>query len=330
MQIEPLETITRLGLSDCDVSPDGQAVAAPYQEDDGFRLGVWFTRACNWLADLLLPGPYHEPRFAPGGRRLAARQDGEEVTVWSLPEGRELFARYRQGGAQMAALAFGPEGETVAIAQGDRLGLFAVGDGSALGSLAMPAQVRALRSSADGRLLAVGLEAGGAVVADLEGPQVMAALPGIDQPVNTLSFHPQRPWLLAATTPSFAVVGGRPRRTGHGWAEVWNYETGQRIARVPCDYQAALLGQGEYLATLTNNSRSLWVWQIPQQELVAHIEEVVPELLIDDQGHETRRATLAASAAGDVLAVAGLSRPVSAAGVLRLYAFQMEAVPRAQ
>ncbi|MDI7275253.1 MAG: hypothetical protein QME94_04685 [Anaerolineae bacterium] len=331
MRIQPLETITRLGLWDCDLSPDGQMVAAPYREDDGLRLGVWSTTGCRPLLTLDLPGPYTRPRFAPRGALLSAARQGEEVTAWSLPDGRRLFSRSREGGAPIAAHAFGPDGTSIAIAQGDRMSLFEVEGSAYIATLAAPAEITSLRASGDGRLLAVGLEAGGALVVDLVSRERVASLPGIGQPAVTVALHPTEPWLLAATAPSFADVEGARERVEHGWAHVLNYVTGGEIARIACDYQAALLGGGRYLATLTNNSRNLWIWQIvPTIDLVGHIENVAPELAVERTGEETRRVTLSATPDGDLLAIAGLSRPVSAAGALHLYAFQPEAAPQPQ
>ena len=329
MEIRPLETITRLGLFDCDVSPDGQIVAAIYQEDDGYRLGVWYTTACNSLLDLTVAGAHRQPRFSPDGRRLAASRQGQEVTVWSLPEGRQLLSQARSEGSEFTAHAFGPRGETLAIAQDDEIGFWEVAGGAWQASVAMPSVVRTLKSSPDGHLLGVGLQVGGALVLDFEARNILAALPDIRQPVTALAFHPEQSWLLTATAPSFTTSGRHVERTEHGWAQLWNYRTTREILQLPCDYQATLLGEGHYLATLTNNSRSLWIWSIPETDIVAHIENAVPELLIEEQGQEVRRATLAASAAGDLLAVAGLARSISAVGTLRLFAFRPEAVPQA-
>lgn len=345
MEIRRLQTLTRLGLWDCDLSPDGQAVAAVYQEDEGPQLGVWRTRGCDWLHELALPGTpiagptlpertpvptYARPRFSPDGRRLAAaRREGSGLTVWSLEQGKAIFEHAPDRGAVVAAHAFGPDGQTVVLAQGDLLQTWSVDEGRWLTALAMPAEVTSLRTSADGRLLGVGLQAGGAAVVDLEAQEVVARRPEIEQPVTALGFHPGQRWLLAATAPSFDTSSGRRQRTAHGWAHLWNYVSGEEVARIPCDYQAVLLGGGEYLATLTDTSRSLWVWHIARDEVAAYIDNVVPEAMVDDErGFEGRSVSLAATPAGDVLAVAGLSRPFSAVGVLRLYAFQAEAVPQ--
>lgn len=330
MEIRPLQTITRLGLFDCDLSPDGAAVAAVYQEEEGQHLGVWSVTGCNWLLDLALAGPYARPRFGPLGRRLAAARERERLTVWSLDEGKVLFDMERGRGDEITAHAFGPGERTVAIAQGDRVGIWGVEDGAWQATLAMPGEIHAMESSPDGRLLGVGLAAGGAVVVDLEAQDVIATLPQIAQPVSTLAFHPMQAWLLTATEPSFRMTGHRRERTAHGWAQVWNYRTGEEVVRIPCDYQAALLGKGHYLATLTDNSRSLWVWQVPEAALVAHIENVVPNVVVDERGFEGRQVTLSATPRGDLLAVSGLVRPISPVGVLRIYAFSTEAVPEPQ
>ncbi len=330
MEIQRLETITRLGLFDCDLSPDGSAVAAVYQEEEMPELGVWSTTGCHPLLALDLPGAYGRPRFDPTGRRLAAAREGEQVTVWSLPQGEEILVHGRGAGPAISAHAFGPGGETIVVAQGGSLSIWRVDRGEWVANLALPAPVTALRSSRDGRLLGVGLQAGGVAVVDLEGLAVMARVPGLARPVTALSLHPAQPWLMAATGPSFATAGHRRQRTEHGWAYVWNYYTGEELTRVACDYQATLVGGGHYLATLTNNSRTLWIWQIPEARLAAHIEDAAPELMVDEQGNEIRQATLAATPQGDLLAVAGLTRPVAAVGVLRLFALRAEAVPEAQ
>lgn len=322
MEIRPLETITRPGLYDCDLSPDGLATAAVYREDEGHWLGVWSTTGCHPLLNVDLPGDYVRPRFSPDGRRLAAARRGDEVTVWSLSEGRHLWTQGREGGEPFVAHAFGAAGETIALAQGDRVSVWRVEDGRWLYALPAPAAISALRVSSDGRLLAVGLHAGGALIVELAGREEVVRLPAIDRGVTALAFHPSRPWLLTATAPAFVPVGNAWERAGHGWAQVWNYADGEEIARLACDYQAVLLGRGQYVGLLTADSRSLAVWRIePTTRLVAHIENVVPELVVDEQGREVRQATLAATPWGDLLAVAGLSRAIVAAGVLRLFAF---------
>ncbi len=327
MEIRPLETITRLGLYDCDLSPDGSAVAAVYREDEGPRLGVWSTTGCNPILTLDLVGPYERPRFSPGGSSLAAAQVGGLVTVWSLARGKEVFHRARDGGAAIAAHAFGPGGDTLVIAQGERVGLWRIDNGEWLGAVPFSGAVQTLAAANDGRLLGVGLHAGGAAVVDLEGPDIIATLPGMDQAVTALSFHPEQPWLMAATAPSFVQVGQSVERREHGWAHVWNYRTGEEVLRVACDYHAVLVGGGDYLATLTDNSRSLWIWHVQTGDLAAHIENAAPEMMVDERGHELRPVTLSATASGDLLAVAGLTRAVAVTGVLRLFAIHPEAVP---
>ncbi|HOG45838.1 MAG TPA: WD40 repeat domain-containing protein [Anaerolineae bacterium] len=344
MEIRRLETITRLGLWDCDLSPDGQAVAAVYQEDEGPRLGVWRTTGCDWVREVALPGTaiegpmlpqqtpqvtYARPRFSPDGRRLAAARKGGGVTVWSLPDGEMVLDYVPQGGREVATHAFGPSGESIAIAQGNRLELWGIERGEWLWVLGLAGPIASMRSAANGQLIAVGLRSGGAVVVDLEARHIVAARPEIAQPVTALAFHPSEPQLLAATAPTFLEAGGRLHQAAHGWAYLWDYRTGEDVARIPCDYHAALLGGGRFVATLTDNSRSLWIWRIPEYEVAAHIANVVPEVMVDEErGFAGRRVTLTATPAGDVLAVAGLSRPFSAVGALHLYAFQAEAVPQ--
>ncbi len=329
MQIQPLETISRLGLYDCDLSPDGLTVAAVYLDDGGHRLGLWTTSSCSPLLALELRGAYLRPRFSPDSQRLAGARGGDELTVWSLPGGEVIFAADRSGGEAIVAHAFGFQGQTMVIAQGDRLGFWSVESGEWLASVPMPAEIDVLKTSPDGRLLAAGLHAGGVVVVDAQGREVVVTLPEIRLPVTALAFHPSQPWLMAATSPVFRPAGERWERADHGWAEVWNYRNPERIARITCDYQAALVGGGHYVATLTDNSRNLWIWEVPGADLVGHIENVVPERMVDDRGRELRQATLAATPLGDLLAVAGLSRPIAADGVLRLFAIHTEAVAQA-
>ncbi len=329
MQIEPLQTITRLELSDCDLSPDGQAVAAIYQEDGGLHLGAWSAIGCDQLLDLDLRGTYTRPRFDPDGRRLAAGRGGEQLTVWSLAEGKALFTLERDGDAPLAAYAFGRHGETIAVAQGDRLSFWDIEGARWQATLPLPAEIQSLRSSPDGRMLAVGLVAGGAVIVEWQGRDIRANLPEITQPVTALAFHPERPWLLTALGPTLTVTGRRVERAEHGWARVWSYRTGEEIVHIPCDYEAVFLGQGRYVATITDNSRSLWVWQIlPAADLVAHVENAVPERMVDERGYETRRVSLSATPQGDLLAVSGLTRPISPVGALHIFAFRPEAVPQ--
>ena len=258
MHIRPLETITRLDLYDCDLSPDGQMVAAVYREDEGPYLGLWTTSGCRPLAALRLPGPYRRPCFSPDGRLLAAAGDGEQVTVWSVPEGQVRFVQDRMGGAPIVAHAFGPSGGSLAIAQGRRLTMWSLPGGALLAGIDLPGEIACLRSSPAGRLLGVGLRQGGAAVIEWQALAVSSRLEEIVQPVSALCFHPAHPWLLVATTPTFKVSDGRQQRLEHGWAELWDYRARRRVARVACDYHAVLAGGGHYVATLTNNSRSLW------------------------------------------------------------------------
>ena len=327
MEIRPLETITRLNLYDCDLSPDGRMVAAVYQEDEGPYLGIWTTSGCRPLAALELAGPYRRPCFSPDGRLLAAAGDGEQVTVWSVPEGQPRFVQDRMGGDPIVAHAFGPSGASLAIAQGRQLSLWSLSGGECLAGIELPGEITCLRSSPAARLLGVGMLEGGAAVVEWQALAVTARLDAIPQAVSALCFHPAHPWLLLATAPTFEVSQGHQRRLEHGWAELWDYRARQRVARVACDYHAVLAGGGHYVATLTNNSRSLWFWRLGEEpELTAHIENAVPELLVDERGHEVRRVTLAATPAGDLLAVGSLTRPFSAVGTLRLLAIEAEPV----
>jgi WD40 repeat protein/tRNA A-37 threonylcarbamoyl transferase component Bud32 len=102
--------------------------------------------------------------FSPAGKLLATGGDDQDVRVWSTVTGKEVRARLRQPEA-VRALAWSPDGKTLAVASGGRFGpvrvqLWPIGGPGDPRTISprekekLLTDVRALAFSPDGKLLA--------------------------------------------------------------------------------------------------------------------------------------------------------------------------------
>jgi WD40 repeat protein len=231
--------------------------------------------------------------FSPNGKYLASRggNDGT-VRLWDPATGHELFKREKIQNVNPwrfnrdTALAFAPDGKTLAIGDRAAVRFLDVPSGRELRHYSAHAACAALTYSADGRLLATGGADGkdqnSLRLWDLATGQELrrCALPK-DEPPISLAFAPDSKHLAAAVEEDdlriFAVDTGKPvHRLKHYWPS--------RVAYSP---------DGKTLASVRGATIRLWDPATGQERF--------PEL----DGHQAGVAAVAVSPDGKLIASAG-------------------------
>jgi len=167
--------------------------------------------------------------FSPDSRLLAMAFDTVGVAPVQLRDaatGNETFG-FSGLASRVQDLAFSPDGKTLAASLYDgTVKTWGVADGQARQTLTLPAAAYGLAFSPTGKLLAVGLQNGTAQLLSSDTGQVVAALAGHTDLVNSVAFSPDGATLA---TGSF-----------DGLIKLWDVATGKEVQ------------------TLTGHSKSVW------------------------------------------------------------------------
>jgi serine/threonine protein kinase/WD40 repeat protein len=219
---------------------DSRLIAFGYEFYRPFhRLGV---DAHNWDND---SEKLSSPAVAidPPGRLLAVADAEGDVTFWDADSGERLAPTLAPAGlSRVRALAFSPDGKTLAIARDRRLLLWDVGRRTfrpGLPEEGLHANLLSLAYSPDGTRLAAGLEDGTFCVWDLSEDKLLHSAASEAGPVTGLAFSPDNRTLVTLSTGATA--------------QMWSMVTGQKLldlwghtGRV---YAAAFSRDGRRLAT---------------------------------------------------------------------------------
>ena len=193
------------------IDPDQQAVAALRQAVDASAVRVALptqsSRQCG-----LNGGP--SIAYSPDGRRLAQSLCTGEVVVVDSRTGHILFRR--QVAATLGAVAYAPDGRTLAVGTRGGVDLLDPSTGVVRSRLVGHGQVNALAFSPDGSLLAVTTNLG-ATLWDLSTATVRFAFPGLNDNFS-----------LAFTSDGRALVVG----TEAGFTSVFDVDNGQTLQRL--------------------------------------------------------------------------------------------------
>jgi RNA polymerase sigma factor (sigma-70 family) len=207
------------------LSADGRALATA--GTDG-RVRVWDMTSCTTAPRLEVAAPDCSAlAFTPDSKRLAVADGRPGVGLWDLAAGHEVR---RLGKGRADALAFSPDGQTLATATRGTINLLDVGEGQERPFLDMPGEAcAALAFAPDGRTLATRTTTGPVRLWDVASGREKGCVPASGSPGGTLAFTADGRFLALAN-----------RRGG---ARVWEVETG-RVCAAGVEVESLPLSSG--------------------------------------------------------------------------------------
>jgi WD40 repeat protein len=155
-----------MGIRSVAFAPNGKTLAAAYGSADGGEVRLWDLATNKVLREFnkLPAAPSQEPRiwslaFSGDGKKLATAQGSDNIAkVWDVDTGKELVALGKHP-AWVIAVAFSPDGKTVAAANAGKeaqVKLWDVATGKERFTLKGPTGgYSSLAFSPDGKILAV-------------------------------------------------------------------------------------------------------------------------------------------------------------------------------
>ena len=158
--------INRYGVSDIDFSPDGKFIAVASElgielyNAQTYDKVAFFEDKNDGIRDAPAKFEHHYMiMFSPDGQMLASangtyNNDRLSIRLWSVEEKREIVTF--KNDASVYALAFSPDGRTLAVGSDDTIRLWSVEEKREIVTFKNDASVYALAFSPDGRTLAVG------------------------------------------------------------------------------------------------------------------------------------------------------------------------------
>jgi hypothetical protein len=204
--------------------------------------------------------------FSPDGEVLAGGTGGGTdngrlvpgvAVLWDVATGKERL-RLRGHGGMVRALAFSPDGKTIATCSPDRtVRLWDAATGRERALLkGHHNEVQSVAFSPDGTLLASSDGDGAVILWDVATGKFQQNLAGAPGPVSCLAFAGEGRWLAAGT----GVVGA--------FGEVWLWDVKARRVREVFRGQphvvccVAFSPDGKTLAS-TGGGENVWLWDVP-------------------------------------------------------------------
>ena len=172
-------------------SPDGATLATG--DAAGKQIVVWDTKSNRATFSLTgLPDAVTRIRFSPDGRRVAALLKDKSAGIWELGSRKLEHGLALRGPSPPLALAWSPDGSTIAVACGDEVELLDPAGGKRRDpTLHHPKPVRALAFSNDGRVLLSGCEDGVIRTWDHVAGKLAASLTGHKSAITDLAVRPR-------------------------------------------------------------------------------------------------------------------------------------------
>jgi WD40 repeat protein/predicted Ser/Thr protein kinase len=142
-----------------------------------------------------------EVAFSSRGKILAAAGELGLLKLWDVSSEQELPAPVLEQTAAVSSLAFSPDGNLLALPQGQSLLLFELPGMRKVAALALPEpdQVLSVAFSPDGQVLAVGYASGTIALWEMADQRLRRLLKGHTERVNSLAFAPDGQALISAS-----------------------------------------------------------------------------------------------------------------------------------
>jgi WD40 repeat protein len=188
-------------------------------------------------------------RFSPDGTTVATASDDGTIALWRVADGTRLWAKH--DGGPVTALAFSPDGTSLASAWGEVVDVWSVDDGRKLFKLEPGNQIFAVAYSPDGETLAT---------AELHGlAELWNAVTG--EPIGTLVGHGPHSRVRDVV---FSDDGTKLLTTGSDDdGRLWEVPTGRQLQLLRGQFGSLATGafdpDGSWMVTAGPIAAALWL-----------------------------------------------------------------------
>jgi WD40 repeat protein len=249
-------------------SPDGQLIASPSYDSNTREprtVRLWSAETGKPILDLV----GHTNRvltvaFSPDGKRLASSSYGQEVKVWDVQAGRELFTLTHTN--LFTTVVFSPDGNRVAAASVDgTVRVWDATNGREIFVLnAHRIRVCCIAFSPDGKLMASS-SSGEVKVWDSASGRELKVLKELDGEIRCVAFSPDG-LRLATTTAPTGMQYSRPSEA----VKIWDVATGLEVLTLDSGLNGvAFSPDGGFLASASRDG-TVRIWdarEIKAEEL---------------------------------------------------------------
>jgi WD40 repeat protein len=196
-------------------SPDGQIISSGH--GDG-KIRSWEVQSEKYLNSIANHTfPVVSIIYSPNGKIIASGGLDKKVKLWETATGKELLTfSDKVKTDDFYNIAFSPDGQTLAIANGKELSLKAVSDGQSLGNFSgHSANISSIAFSIDGKFLATGSADKTVKIWQVSTGKVLHTFQGHTKRVNSISYGPNGEHLASGSA--------------DGSIKIWEIKTGKLI-----------------------------------------------------------------------------------------------------
>jgi WD40 repeat protein len=195
-------------------SPDGKLLASG---GDDQKVKLWAIGTGVELRAFATASEINSVAFSPDGKLLAAGGDTQPATLWDLASSKALFHLSELS----SALAFSPNGQTIAVADNRAVNFYSTTNGARLKTIAVGFPLHSLAFHANGKLLAGGgynLINQAVLIWDVASGEIK----------NELKGHTAKVWSVAFSPDGKTLASGSDDKT----IKLWDVATGKEIRTI--------------------------------------------------------------------------------------------------